>query len=154
MAASRIHRLVAASARAYLVLESSTNRVSRRRDSNIRLEARGAMSLNLTSSIIHLDEHAFDAHIAAAELPILVDFWADWCAPCRAIAPMLEHIAEDLDGRVTIAKVDVDKAPALAARLNVRSIPTLALFRDGKLVDQFVGVRPESVLRKWLEERV
>jgi thioredoxin len=112
------------------------------------------MSTTATSRIVHLDEENFEGHIGNANVPVLVDFWADWCGPCRVVAPVLERLADDLDERLLIAKVDVDKAPALAQRFNVRSIPTLLLFRDGQLVDQVIGAQREKVLREWLEARV
>ena len=112
------------------------------------------MSTIATSRIVHLNEQSFDSHIGNAGVLTLVDFWADWCAPCRVVAPVLERLADEFDDRLVIAKVDVDQAPALAERFNVRSVPTLALFRDGQLVDTLIGALPEKALRKWLEARV
>jgi thioredoxin len=92
------------------------------------------------SHTTNLTDETFDEAIADAATPILVDFWAVWCGPCRAVAPILESLAQELDGQVRIAKVDVDAHPGLAQRYQVRSIPTMILFRDGAPVERLVGV--------------
>ena len=81
------------------------------------------------------------------EVPVLVDFWADWCQPCHMLAPVLERVVESYGGKVLLAKVDTDAEPELAAQLGVRSLPSVKLLRDGAVVEEFVGVRPESVIR-------
>jgi thioredoxin 1 len=80
----------------------------------------------------------------------LVDFWAVWCGPCRAVAPIVEQLADDYAGQVTVGKLDVDNNPRTAAQFNVRSIPTILFFRDGKVVDEVIGARP----RPYLEEKI
>ena len=92
-----------------------------------------------TSSVIHLDEATFDQALRDSEVPILVDFWASWCGPCRMIAPVLEEIAEEQKEAVRIVKVDVDKNPELSNRFGIRNIPTLLFFKGGELKDQVVG---------------
>ena len=98
----------------------------------------------------------FDARVLAAsrDRPVLVDFWAAWCAPCRTLAPVLDRLATEFSGRLDVAKVDADAEAALAARYGVRSLPTLALFTGGKLVEAIVGAQPEGVLRTFLERHV
>lgn len=86
----------------------------------------------------------FEDMVVQSEVPVLVDFWAPWCAPCRAVAPVLEELAEELQGEVKIVKVNVDEQTRVAAEMNVRSIPTIALFHKGKVVDTVVGARPKE----------
>jgi thioredoxin 1 len=95
-----------------------------------------------------LNEESFDSHVTGAALPTLVDFWADWCPPCKAIAPVLEQIAREMAGQVHVAKVNVDDNGDLANCFGIRSIPTLLVFKDGKVVDQLIGNAPkEQILR-------
>jgi thioredoxin 1 len=89
--------------------------------------------------IIHTTDNDFDRDVLGASTPVLVDFWATWCGPCRAIAPHLDALADEFDGRLKIAKVDIDEHPNIATRYGVQSIPTLLLFKDGKVVDKMVG---------------
>ena len=86
----------------------------------------------------------FGERVIQSDQPVLVDFWAEWCAPCRALGPIVETLAGDYSGRARIAKVDVDASPELAMRYGVRSIPTVILFDNGQVVDTFVGVRPKA----------
>jgi thioredoxin 2 len=87
----------------------------------------------------------------SSKLPVIVDLWAPWCGPCRMVSPVLENLARTYAGRVKLVKVNVDESPGLSQRFEARSIPTLLLLRDGKVVDRQIGAAPESALRRWLD---
>ena len=88
---------------------------------------------------LHLTEKNFEQEVLKSNVPVLVDFWAEWCGPCRAIAPIVEELATELQGKMKVAKVDVDQAQELAVEYNVMSIPTLLIFKNGKPVEEIVG---------------
>ena len=96
-------------------------------------------------------DQSFQADVLGADKPVLVDFWAEWCGPCRMIAPALEEIAADLGDQVTIAKINIDENPDTPGRYGVRGIPTMLLFRNGEAVAQKVGAAPRSQIQQWLE---
>jgi len=100
---------------------------------------------------IELDEDNFDDEINSRQGPILVDFWASWCAPCKRIAPVLDEIAVEMAGRVHVAKVDVDANGDLSNRFGIRSVPTLVVFCGGRVVDQLIGAAPKDKIREMLE---
>ena len=100
-----------------------------------------------TEWLQHLDERNYDEALVAAEGVMIVDFWAEWCGPCRAIGPVLEDLARTSKGAVTLAKVNVDENPGLAARYGIRSIPTILFVKDGKVRDQVVGAVPKSQIQ-------
>lgn len=102
------------------------------------------------SSIVHVTSATFDG-VVTSERPVLIDFWAPWCGPCRAIAPMLEEIAQELGDKVTIGKVNVDEHPDLAMRFGVQAIPQLLFFKDGAIKDKLVGAVPKRELVKRLD---
>jgi thioredoxin 1 len=100
---------------------------------------------------VHLTEQNFDEALAAQQGIMMVDFWAEWCGPCRALAPVLADLARESAGTVTLAKVNVDENPGLAARYGIRSIPTVLLVKQGKVADQVVGAVPKAQLKKKLD---
>lgn len=92
----------------------------------------------------------FNAEVLQAAEPVVVDFWAEWCGPCKMIAPSLEEIASELAGKVKVAKLNIDENPELAAKFGVRSIPTLAIFKGGEVADIKVGAAPKTALSAWI----
>ena len=110
--------------------------------------------MNVSTNVVHLDETNFEREVLQSERPVLVDFWAPWCGPCRAVGPSIEELADEFAGRAKVAKVNVDDAPALAARFGVVSIPTIAYFKDGKLVDTLMGAVPKALMARGLSTLV
>ena len=103
------------------------------------------------SETVHLTEQNFDEALSRESVLMMVDFWAEWCGPCRAIAPVLEELARDSGGRITLAKVNVDENHALAARYAIRSIPTVLFVRQGKVMDQLIGAVPKAKIKEKLD---
>ncbi len=104
--------------------------------------------------IANLDSSNFESSIKASGTPVLVDFWATWCGPCKQLGPVLDQLAEEMKGSATIAKVDVDTNPALAQQLGVTSIPALFLFKKGVVVDKMVGARPKGEIAAFIRKHV
>jgi thioredoxin 1 len=105
----------------------------------------------MADTALILTEETFDTELGKHKEVLMVDFWAEWCAPCRAIAPALEELARESAGKVSLAKVNVDDHPALAARYGVRSIPTILFVKGGAVVDQVIGAVPKAQLKKKLD---
>jgi thioredoxin 2 len=103
--------------------------------------------------IAEADAQSFDSAIRAS-IPVLVDFWAPWCGPCRMVSPVVERVGRDLSGRLKVVKLNVDEAPAISARYDVQGIPLLVLISDGREVDRLVGAVGEAQLRRWVEPHV
>ena len=104
------------------------------------------------SKPMEITEQVFEEKVLKSAQPVLVDFWAPWCAPCRRLAPIVEELAEEYDGRVTFAKLNTDEHPSVAARYGIFSIPTLLVFKNGQPVKQVVGLRPKKDLKQNLDE--
>ncbi|MBZ5640171.1 MAG: thioredoxin [Acidobacteriia bacterium] len=104
--------------------------------------------------IVHLNDGNFDEEIKRIEAPVLVDFWAAWCGPCKTIASSLEQLASEMAGRAVVAKVNVDESGDLSNRFGIRSIPTLMVFKGGRVVDQMIGAAPKEQIRRLIERHL
>jgi thioredoxin 1 len=111
----------------------------------------GAKMMN-ESILLHVNDKNFADEVLNADLPVLVDFWATWCGPCRNISPIVEELANEFTGKVKVAKLNVDENPATPSQYGVRGIPTLILFKGGKVHDQIVGAVPKARLKAMIEK--
>jgi thioredoxin 1 len=105
----------------------------------------------MSESIANVDHDSFQKAVLESQKPVLVDFWAQWCGPCRAVAPIVEELAKEYKGKVEFAKVNVDEAPFVASKYGVMSIPTLIVFKDGKPMQHAIGYQPKDQLKKLLD---
>jgi len=103
---------------------------------------------------VAVTDATFDAEVRNSPVPVVVDFWAEWCAPCRMIGPALEELATEYEGRLKIAKVNVDENPGTPAQMGVRGIPALFLFKGGKVVSNKVGAAPKASLKSWIDSAI
>jgi thioredoxin 1 len=108
----------------------------------------------MSEKIIHLSDTSFEEQVMQSQLPVLVDYWAEWCGPCKMIGPVVEELANEFDGKAIIGKVDVDTNPEVSAKFGIRSIPTLLVFKGGEIVDKQVGAVPKSVLSEKIEAQL
>lgn len=105
-------------------------------------------------STVKVTDANFKSEVVGSSGPVVVDFWAEWCGPCKMISPVLEEIATEMQGQVTIAKLNVDENPGVAGTYGIRSIPTLMLFKDGKMASTKVGAAPKGELKRWITEAI
>jgi thioredoxin 1 len=103
-------------------------------------------------STVKVTDQSFEQDVLQADHPVLVDFWAEWCGPCKQIAPALEQISDELSGKVTIAKLNIEESPTTPSRYGVRGIPTMMLFKGGQMASMKVGAMPKQKILEWLNE--
>ena len=106
----------------------------------------------MSDNVHEFTDQNFDSDVQESDIPVLIDFWAEWCGPCKAIAPVLEEIAEEYKGKIKVGKVDVDKNQNTSIKYGVRSIPTLLFMKDGEIINQLVGAVPKSNITDILNE--
>lgn len=106
------------------------------------------------SSVVYLTKDNFDRIVYDSDKPVIVDFWAPWCGPCRMVAPVMEQLAQEYDGKAVIGKVNVDEESELAAKFRIMSIPTVIMFKDGKVIEKIIGARPKSDFAELLNRNI
>ena len=108
----------------------------------------------MSENIVHLSDDTFEDEVINTEGPVLVDYWADWCGPCKMIAPILDEIASEYKDKIKIAKLNIDENPATPPKYGIRGIPTLLLFKGGQVVQQLVGVKSKAEIKKVIDENI
>ena len=110
--------------------------------------------LTMSNNIIHVTDSSFEDEVLKSEMPVMLDFWAEWCGPCRAIAPILEEIAKEYNGKIVVAKINVDQNPGTPQKYAVRGIPTLMIFRSGDIIGTKVGQASKSQLTAFIDSTI
>ena len=105
-------------------------------------------------AVMHVTDSSFEKDVLKSTVPVLVDFWAEWCGPCKQIAPIVDELAKEFDGKISVAKVDIDHNPATPSKYNVRGIPTLMLFKGGQVAAMKVGAAPKGALADWIRTQL
>ena len=103
---------------------------------------------------LELNDSIFDEKVLKSDMPVLVDFWAEWCGPCKAIAPSLEELSEEMASKLKIVKINVDENPSISQTYSIRSIPALMIFKDGEKISEKMGALPKSALQSWVNETI
>ncbi|MHA7850987.1 thioredoxin [Roseovarius sp.] len=103
---------------------------------------------------VAVTDETFDAEVKNSDIPVVVDFWAEWCGPCKQIGPALEELSEEMGGKIKIAKIDVDSNPNTAAAMGVRGIPALFIFKNGEVISNRAGAAPKAALQSWIESSI
>ncbi|MGX0875715.1 thioredoxin 1 [Roseovarius sp. MBR-154] len=103
---------------------------------------------------VAVTDATFDAEVKNSDIPVVVDFWAEWCGPCKQIGPALEELATEMEGRIKVAKVDVDSNPNSAVAMGVRGIPALFIFKNGEVISNRAGAAPKAALQSWIEDSI
>jgi len=105
----------------------------------------------MTKLVTNISDESFDAEVLKCSVPVIVDFWAEWCGPCKSISPIVEELASEYEGKIKICKLNIDESPETPTKFNVRGIPTLLLFKNGAVVSQKVGAAAKSQLSAWID---
>ena len=105
-------------------------------------------------STVAVTDATFDQEVKNSDVPVVVDFWAEWCGPCKQIGPALEELSKEYDGKIKVAKVDVDQNPNTAAAMGVRGIPALFIFKDGQVISNRAGAAPKAALKSWIDSSI